>query len=280
MGYPTLQQYQEALQHPNTAFVDPQLKAGTIRASGLGLPVVVSGGFALTYAVDVGGSKRAVRCFHREAPGLEARYSAISSKLKQLASPYFVEFEYQARGVNVEGRTYPLIKMQWASGETLGEFIEMNYANKSKLLNLLQSLTALSAYLEQQGIAHGDLQEGNLMVADEGRRLQLIDYDGLFVPAIASLGSSETGHRDYQHPRRDASHFDHTLDRFSFISLNLALRALHEDASIWHASGSGAGVIVFHANDFADPGSSKVLSLMERIPALKRDVQNFAVICC
>ena len=279
MSYPTLEQYQEALQHPQTVFFDPQLKTGRIRTSGLGLPVVVSGGFALTYAVEVASGKNAVRCFHREAKGLEARYAAISKKLKALASPWFVDFEFQTRGVRLNGGTYPLVKMAWASGETLGEFVEANHGEKTKLTYLLTSLTALSAYLAQQGIAHGDLQEGNLMVADDGRRIQLIDYDGMFVPEIASLGSSEMGHRDYQHPRRDASQFDNTLDRFSFMALNLALRGLCERPSLWGASASGAGVIVFRANDYADPGASAVFSILETIPSLARDARNFAAIC-
>ncbi|URW82163.1 serine/threonine protein kinase [Alcaligenes sp. DN25] len=279
MGYPTLEQYQEALQHPQTVFLDPELKSGRIRTSGLGLPVVVSGGFALTYAVEVGSSKNAVRCFHREAKGLEARYAAISKTLKALASPYFVDFEFQPQGVLLNGQSYPLVKMAWASGETLGEFIEANYANKSALTNLLNSLSQLSAYLVQQGIAHGDIQEGNLMVADDGRRIQLIDYDGMFVPGIAALGSSEIGHRDYQHPRRDANQFDGSLDRFSFIALNLALRGLCENPSLWSATNSGAGVILFRANDYADPGASTVFSMLEKISSLTRDSKNFAAVC-
>lgn len=279
MSYPTLEQYQEALQHPQTVFFDPQLKAGKIRTSGLGLPVVVSGGFALTYAVEVAAGKNAVRCFHREAKGLEARYAAISKKLKTLASPYFVDFEFQPQGVRLNGGTFPLVKMAWASGETLGEFVETNHGDKAKLTNLLNALAQLSAYLAQQGIAHGDIQEGNLMVADAGRRIQLIDYDGMFVPEIAVLGSSEMGHRDYQHPRRDASQFDNTLDRFSFMALNLALRGLCEKPALWGTSSSGAGVIVFRANDYADPGASAVFPLLETIPSLARDAKNFATIC-
>lgn len=279
MSYPTLEQYQEALQHPQTAFLDPQLKGGRIRTSGLGLPVAVSGGFALTYAVEVGPRKNAVRCFHREAKGLEARYAAISKKLRALSSPYFVDFEFQPQGVKLNGGTYPLVKMAWASGETLGEFVETNHSDKVKLTNLLDSLTQLSNYLAQQGIAHGDLQEGNLMVADAGRRIQLIDYDGMFVSEIASLGSSEMGHRDYQHPRRDASQFDGTLDRFSFMALNLALRGLCERPSLWRDSSSGAGVIVFRANDYADPGASAVFRILKATPSLTRDAKNFAIIC-
>lgn len=133
MAYPSIQQYQEALQHPTTAFIDPVLAAGKIAVSGLGVPRVLSGGFALTYAVEASGKKYAVRCFHREANGLERRYEAISKKLKSLTSPYFLEFEYQPRGVRIGSAAYPVVKMAWANGETLGEFVESNHWNATKL---------------------------------------------------------------------------------------------------------------------------------------------------
>lgn len=279
MAYPTIEQYQEALQHPATAFIDPVLSKGKIRASGLGTPLVASGGFALTYGLEISSKKYAVRCFHREAKGLENRYAAISKKLQSLSSEYFVEFEYQATGVRIGKATWPIVKMAWASGETLGEFVENNYRDKTKLTNLINSLNALSEYLEKSGIAHGDIQDGNLMVADGGRRLQLIDYDGMYVPELASLGSAELGHRDYQHPKRDNTVYDAHLDRFSFISINLALRALIEKQDVWHSSQSGAGVIVFKANDFAAPYSSKVFAEIKNIPSLKQAAENFSSIC-
>lgn len=279
MAYPSIQQYQEALQHPATAFADPVLAAGKIAVSGLGVPRVLSGGFALTYAVDAGGRKYAVRCFHREAKGLERRYEAISKKLKALASPYFLDFEYQPKGVRIGGSAFPVVKMAWANGETLGEFVENNHGITANVQNLLTSLGQLALHLEQAGIAHGDVQDLNLMVADDGRKLQLIDYDGMFVPELASLGGSELGHRDYQHPQRDGKKYDATLDRFSFIALNLALRALCNKPSLWRTSQSGAGVIVFRANDYADPGSSAVLAEIAAIPTLARDAKNFGAIC-
>lgn len=280
MGYPTIEQYQEVLQNERTAFVDPQLARGRIKKSGmLGTPQVVSGGFALTYAVEVDGTKFAVRCFHRPAEELEKRYAAVSRKLKQLQSRYFVDFEFQPKGVKANGGTFPVVKMAWASGVTLGEFVEAHHSSAAKLTNLRMALGQLAADLEHMGIAHGDIQEGNLMVADDGRRVQLIDYDGMFVPELAQLGSSERGHRDYQHPRRDKTRYDATLDRFSFISLDLALRALCERPSLWAASQSGAGVIVFKANDFADPAASSTLAEVSRIASLQRDAKHFASVC-
>lgn len=279
MAYPSIEQYQIALQHPNTAFTDAELAAGKIRTSNIGWPLVASGGFALTYAVEAGAKKYAVRCFHREAAGIERRYAAISAKLSGLNSNYFVKFEYQRTGVKINNALYPLVKMAWAQGETLGEFVESNYRNKGALTNLINSLSALASYLESQGIAHGDIQEGNLMVDDGGRKVQLIDYDGMYVSEVASLGGSELGHRDFQHPKRTVSDFGNRLDRFSFIVLNLSLRALCEKPSLWNSSQSGAGVIVCRANDFASPYQSPVLQEIGSLPVLEREVKDFAAIC-
>src|SRR5262245_4821798 len=110
MGYPSLEQYQEALQHPRTALIDPELSAGTIATSGLGLPMVMCGGFALTYTVKARSTRYAVRCFHRDSPDLQKRYQAISTALTKLASPYFLPFEFQAHGVRIGGRPYPIVK--------------------------------------------------------------------------------------------------------------------------------------------------------------------------
>jgi len=279
MAYPSIEQYQTALQHPNTAFTDAELAAGKIKTSNIGWPLVASGGFALTYAVETAQKKYAVRCFHREAAGIERRYAAISTKLAGLNSNYFVKFEFQRAGVKINNASYPLVKMAWAQGATLGEFVESNFRNKVALTNLIASLSALAAYLESQGIAHGDIQEGNLMVADGGRKVQLIDYDGMYVPEVASLGGTELGHRDFQHPKRTVSDFGTRLDRFSFIVLNVALRALCESPSLWNTSQSGAGVIVCRANDFAAPHQSPVLQEIGRIPCLSREAKDFAAIC-
>ena len=47
--YPQIVEYNEAVQHPATAFRDPELRQGQVKVNALGLPVALSGGFALTY---------------------------------------------------------------------------------------------------------------------------------------------------------------------------------------------------------------------------------------
>ena len=36
------------------------------------------------------------------------------------ASPYFVKFDFQAQGIHIRGRRFPVVKMDWVEGETLG----------------------------------------------------------------------------------------------------------------------------------------------------------------
>jgi serine/threonine protein kinase len=168
MPYPSLEQYNEVLQYPNLALVDPTLKRGTIATTGLGLPLAMCGGFALTYTLSVSGTKYAVRCFHKESKNLEQRYAAISRRLKSISSKYFLDFEFQRLGVRVGGKEFPIVRMAWASGDTLATFVEYNLRNKGALDLLTSSLSVLSAYLSQQNIAHGDIQPENVMVGSRG----------------------------------------------------------------------------------------------------------------
>ncbi len=44
--------------------------------------------------------------------------------------------------------------------------------------------------------------------------LMLVDYDGIYVPAMAGEQANELGHVNYQHLERSAEYFDATIDRF------------------------------------------------------------------
>jgi serine/threonine protein kinase len=279
MSYPTLEQYNNAMQHPKLVLMDSELKNGTIATNGLGLPRTISGGFALTYAITSGSAKYAVRCFHKQSNNLEKRYRAISKRLESLHSAYFVKFEFQPQGVKVDGQKFPVVKMAWASGKTFGEFMGANYQNNRYLQELNKSILSLATYLEKQRIAHGDIQPGNVMVANEGKIVQLIDYDGMFVDDLKSLGGTELGLRNFQHPERTGTSWDSQLDRFSFILLNFAIRVLEVYPDLWDKTQSDETAILFRAQDFADPGNSVIFQKLVNDPRFKEDARNFAAIC-
>ncbi|MDZ4179156.1 MAG: serine/threonine protein kinase [Coriobacteriia bacterium] len=179
----------------------------------------------------------------------------------------------------MNGRAYPIVKMEWAAGATLGEFLQQNHRSKEKLRHLRASLAAVATYLEGQSMAHGDVQPGNVMVSNEGRSLQLIDYDGMYVEELRPLGSSELGHRNFQHPLRSGGLWNSNLDRFSFIALDLALRLLEEDPALWNHTQSDGDAILFRANDLSSPSQSALFMDLLQRPNFADTVGDFMKVC-
>lgn len=264
------------MQNPQTAFTDPVLKSAWPKTNAFDIPQALGGSSALTYTfTSTAGQKWAVRCFHRAVAGLGERYAHISQTLNRLNKRYFVKFEYQPQGIRVNGTAYPIVKMEWVDGETLGSYLDRNYRDKASLLTLCHQFRQLEGFLRGQNIAHGDLQNGNVMV---GRDVLLIDYDGLYVPGLPTGHGTELGHRHFQHPRRQASDHGPTLDRFSFISIDLALSAVAEKPELFKQFSNGENIL-FTANDYVDPDRSAVFQALRAIPALKPAVERFAQVC-
>ena len=280
MSYPSFAQYNDVFQLHNKFLKDPELASGTLKKTGLGIPLAIGGGFALTYTIECKSKKYAVRCFHKESKSLELRYLEISKKIKSLASPFFLDFEFQPDGILVDGKSYPIVKMEWACGTTIGEFLEDNFDNQAYIKNLGTSLLKLSEFLEQNAIAHGDLQTGNLMVSNSGLNIQLIDYDGMYIDELAYLGSAELGHINFQHPcRAKQNPYNNKLDRFSLIHLWLVCKALEIDSAIWNKTKSELDIFIFRSNDFVNPDNSQTFSFLSSYPTLKSYINNFATIC-
>jgi TPR repeat protein len=273
--YPSLVEYNAAVQNPRTAFSDPILKNGRAETTGLGIPKALGGGFAITYNMQSGSKQYAVRCFHKNVPELEQRYNLIGTKLRSTQSKYFVGFEYQANGISVNAFRYPIVRMDWASGSTLGMWLETNNANPSALTQLRQQFLELEDHLNKQGCAHGDLQNGNVIVK---QNICLIDYEGFYVPGLPLGRGAEIGHKHFQHPRRSANDFGPHMDRFSFIVIDFSLRILVALPHLFAKYSNGENII-FGAADFADPAQSDLIQEVHNCAQLRRDASNFASVC-
>src|SRR5262249_52312047 len=219
----------------------------------------------------------AVRCFHREIPAIQQKYDAISKKLKSLSNGCFVGFDFQPSGINVRQQTFPIVRMDWVEGDTLGIWLDKHFNDPRALEKARAEFAAIARLLEHEGIAHGDIQNGNVMVA--GGQIKLIDYDGMFVPGMRPGQGTETGHKHFQHPDRRVSDFGPSMDRFSFIALDLSLRAVIADKSLYPKFREGGETIVFRANDFADPQNSEIFRRLLALPKLKDQAQKFATTC-
>ena len=279
MPNPSFAEYTDALKLDlGIVLSDPLLGRGTLRTHEPGQPVVLSGNFALTFEIVADGKKFAVRCFHKQSDSLQARYDAISEHLRRIRSPYFVEFEFQPSGITTESGTYPIVRMEWADGQSLAGFVSDHRNDVNALQQLRVTLHRLAQHLRDSGIAHGDIQPSNVIV-QSASSLKLIDYDGMFVPELGSLLSAELGQRNFQHPGRRPGHFDENLDAFSFSVIDLALDALCKRPDLWDLTASGDDAFILRAADFADPATSPVFSLLSRLPGLERRTQDLAAIC-
>lgn len=280
---PNLSDYMQTFQNPGLFLSDRVLASCTCPKDQQGQPEVQSGGFALTFRL-VGSSKKwAVRCFHREVKDRDRRYTAISAMLNQPTmrqSEYFVDFAYQAKGVMVKGQWYPVVKMAWAQGETLGSFLESNYNNRQAMLNLRKSLQKLYQFLSANHVAHGDIQPGNLMVSNNGQKIQLIDYDGMFVPGMQGLSASETGVPNFQHPCRQKDNpWNDKLDRFPFIILDIALTVLAERPEYWTKTKSSDEKVLFETTDYAAPYGFQTFNELKADGRFSQQISALQQIC-
>lgn len=277
MTYPQIIDYNDALQTPSQVFADDVLKQGRVETSNLGLPLARSGGFALTYRLDTAAGRFAVRCFHREVLEIEQRYAAISSALSTLKSPYFVGFEFQRAGILIRGSRYPIVKMDWVTGNTLGMLLDRQANQRDTLANLRSQFRTLAKFLDDAGLAHGDLQNENIII--DGGKLRLIDYDGMFVSGLQPGRGTEIGHKHFQHPKRGAEHFGAAMDRFSSIVIDTSLAALELEPNLYRRFGEGGTTIILKANDFADPANSAAFEALSRLPKVSEAARRLANLC-
>ncbi len=273
---PDLSAYQAAVQNPSTAFADPELRAATVTSGRLGLPRAVAGNFAVTYQLRSGNRQWAVRCFHRDAADRARRYAAISQTLAGLHSQMLVDIAYLQSGVRVGQAWLPVTKMAWIDGQPLNRAVEARLSDPSQLARLERRFAELVVELRSLGIAHGDLQHGNILVNRAGE-LSLVDYDGMFVPALRGLPASETGDANYQHPRR-STQFDADLDRFAAIVIAVALRALIVTPWLW-ATYNTDDNLLFQRADLADPDRSALFRDLRSEPATRDFAERLRSLC-
>jgi hypothetical protein len=255
--------YMEALQDPASAFADPDLAAATPALTPLGLPRPVSGNFASVFRMDADdGRAWAVRCFVRWFDDMGPRYEAVDRHLRRLDGPWRVGFEFQEQGVQVDGEWYPIVKMDWSPGQPLLTYIEKHLWDGPALAYLASRFATLVDELRRSGVAHGDLQHGNVLVAPGGS-LRLVDYDGMFVPPLSGFTANELGHRNYQHPGRQPGEFGLHLDNFASWVIYASLAGLSMDPLLWGRLDGGDECLLFRSQDFTDPVHSEALAAFE-----------------
>ena len=275
MTWPICSDYQEVIQHPKRCFQDPDLKEGQVRVDRYGLPQAITGNFAIVFQVtSPNGQRWAVKCFTREVPSLRERYQAISEHLQRVRLPCMVDFHYLDSGILVRGRWYPILKMHWVEGKPLNAFVRdclNNHNGRETLQALTQLWLRLAQNLRDKNIGHGDLQHGNVLMVPGSEApvvfLRLVDYDGMYVPALAQTTSTERGHPNYQHPKRlEQGYYGPDVDRFSHLVIYTALRCLMVDPTLWEPFNNEGDNLLFTKADFEQPKDSRLFRRLWELP--------------
>jgi WD40 repeat protein len=268
MSWPTSQDYNEAIQNAATCMSDPELKKGSATFNALGLPVPRSGNFADVYQFKGGDGKMwAIKCFTRQVSGLEERYARIDEHLTAAKLRFTVGFQYLKEGIRIRSKWYPLLKMEWVEGFTLNDFVRQNTEKPNYLHALTQMWGKLAGRLREANLAHADLQHGNVLLVPGNTPsklgLKLIDYDGMWLPSLASKHSGEVGHPCYQHPARIKDRlYNADVDRFPHLVIACALRAtLVGGKKIWDQFENGDNLL-FRESDLRDPAKASIFKTL------------------
>ena len=286
MAWPISQDYNEAIQSPSSSFVEPELKGGEAVTNAMGMPMPRSGNFADVYEfVGASGAKWALKCFTRSVPGLQERYSEISKHLVQAKLPFTVDFTYLEKGIRIRGEWYPLLKMQWVEGFLLNEFVRNNLDKPALLDGLGQIWLRMAKRLNEANLAHADLQHGNVLLVAGSKAsslaVKLIDYDGMWVPALANKKSGEVGHPNFQHPLRlKQGTYSADVDRLPLLAIACALRCLVVGGkSLWERYDNGDNLL-FREADLRNPAASALFKELWKInDAAAHDLIGNLTIC-
>ena len=268
-SWPTSSQYAQSLQNPTFSISKTYsdfsmikfLRNENVKYSSI---IQGAGNFGVVFKYVKENKSSALKCFTRGSPNIQKRFYEISKQIEQNQIEYLVKLKFYpdlVRVVNKPKEFFPALTMDWLEGKTLNTFIVENLKNSNSLRTVAQSLGDSLISMQSKGIAHGDLSSDNIIV-DSGGTVHLIDYDGMYVPALKELGSEELGHESFQHPKRGRYYGD-KLDNFSFLVIYTSLLAVAKSPKYWAFNGNDQDKALFDINDFLEPSKSKLMKTLK-----------------
>ena len=236
-----------------------------------GEPYRSSGAFAVVFKMkdEQTGKCYALKCFTEEQEGRAEAYRQIAEELEFVDSPYITSVKYLEKELfvdsNCEDEEFPVLLMDWIEGETMEAYIAANYTDTHAMSMLCYRFCKMAAWLRSQSFAHGDIKPDNIMVRPDGT-LTLVDYDGMFVPAMKGQKSPTVGTKDFSHPLRTIDDFDETIDDFALASIALSLKAISLNPSLLQTYGA-SDRLLFSAADYIDLSKSNTFTALQGLLA-------------
>ena len=279
-NYPTIGEYNQLIQKKGGNAFRSLYGISLIpsRTTPIKVYLFGSGAFAAVFKGSLHGTNFAIRCFLTAEDETINRYKIICDYLNDIPASWKTKCEFIENELSINGNSYPILKMEWLNGLLINQFVSNNLSDNNVLTELQNKLVAVSNDLEKYKIGHGDLQCGNIIITGTSSNFQvkLIDYDGMYVPALANKKSIEKGRSEFQHPKRTMYNFSPEMDRFSFWVMITALEALKFDKTLWREVMQGGfntlDNFLFTIQDFLNPSQS---GLFNRLYKLNSSSLNF-----
>ena len=227
MIYPTISEYIESIKYAEENFATLTNLRPVLDDEGL--PIMSSGNFAVVFKMqDITDNKfHALKCFTKDQEGRDEAYKLITEELDKVDSPYIVPTQYLESELYVNTKLsgqneFPVVVMNWVEGMPMETYIEQNKDDRYAIHRLFGSFCQMSLWLLSQSFAHGDLKPDNILICKDGS-IVLVDYDGMFVPAMKYKKPRELGSPDFRHPLRTKFEFNDMIDVFAISSIALSL---------------------------------------------------------
>jgi len=281
MNYPSIRQYTETIKWAANSPEECFDKLSNLRPvlGADGEPIMSSGNFAVVFKMQdtKTGKYYALKCFHREQVERSSYYKFISDELNKKYSvlefnqnettTYLVRAQYYEKEMYVDmGNTnslFPVLLMEWVDGITLDRFILQNRNNQKSLQSLTYRFSRMAKWILSQNFAHGDLKPDNILVRKDGS-LVLVDYDGMYVPAMKGKKAIELGSPNFRHPQRTEKDFDEYIDDFSIVSILLSLKAISLAPTLFIQFVTG-DKLLFEEKDYQTINESEIMPLLIKI---------------
>ncbi|WP_418581135.1 leucine-rich repeat protein [Prevotella sp.] len=269
MQYPLISEYLAAIREANDNL--DKLSHLVPVLDKYGEPYRSSGAFAVVFKMkdEQTGKYYALKCFTEEQEGRAEAYRQIAEELEFVDSSYITSVMYLEKELfvdsNCEDEEFPVLLMDWIEGETMETYVAANYTDTHAMSMLCYRFCKMAAWLRSQSFAHGDIKPDNIMVRPDGS-LTLVDYDGMFVPAMKGQKSPTVGTKDFSHPLRTIDDFDETIDDFALASIALSLKAISLNPSQLQTYGA-SDRLLFSAADYLDLSKSKTMTALQGLLA-------------
>lgn len=177
--------------------------------------------------ISVGSNSVTARCrvMGREGEWLVKCYVRKRANLKAIYQDAYYEQELGIYSIVGTIEYADIVLLPWVEGTPLDTLLGKATTDYAALSREFDSM---ALRLLESEISHGDVKPENIIVGTDGF-MQLIDFDGAWLPTMSSSSVDEIGTEGYRHPLRDKNYLHRAIDDYPICVVSLMLATLAAD---------------------------------------------------